>query len=357
MSELCGVYTDACSEVSRKAMTITAFIFRSKVIGLLEVGTEITSDNSGFGRFLKQKILGFFPILEWLPKYNVRENLLNNFISGITCGIMAVPQGMAYATLTNVDPAYGLYSFFFAPFFYLFFGTSRHIAIGVFAVASMMVGNLQQQLITGKQVLTTNVSWIAVTTTHYESPIPFDVTPIFTRANRKIFSIFRFIVTSDLFVLTKCFTVFVRPILEYASVVFNCKTKGLIKALEEPQRIFSKIALVRSRNFDRLEYDERRVILSLTTLEKRRICFDIVYVYKIFNYLCAAITFKASSTRAGSHYVIPKYSTHVKNSLAFRTAPLLNKLNCNILTFKHPHSLLTHLLNFDLSKYVDLTFP
>uniref|UniRef100_A0A7E5A042 STAS domain-containing protein n=1 Tax=Panagrellus redivivus TaxID=6233 RepID=A0A7E5A042_PANRE len=144
----------------------------------IKLETEITLDNSGFGRFLKQKILGFFPILEWLPKYSVRENLLNDFISGITCGIMAVPQGMAYASLANVDPVYGLYSSFFAPFFYLFFGTSRHIAIGVFAVASMMVGNLQQQLITGKQVLTANVSGITVTTTHYESPIPFDVTPI-----------------------------------------------------------------------------------------------------------------------------------------------------------------------------------
>uniref|UniRef100_A0A7E4UQI8 Ovule protein n=1 Tax=Panagrellus redivivus TaxID=6233 RepID=A0A7E4UQI8_PANRE len=91
-----------------------------------------------------------------------------------------------------------------------------------------------------------------------------------------------------------------------------------------------------SRNFYRPEYDESRAIPSLTTLEKRRICFDIVYVYKIFNHLYTAfphlITFKASSTRAGGHYVIPKCSTHTKNSLSFRTAPILNKLNCNIQT-------------------------
>ncbi|CAK5097133.1 unnamed protein product [Meloidogyne enterolobii] len=60
---------------------------------------------------------------------------------------MVVPQGMAYATLAKVPPVYGLYSCFFPAFFYMFFGTSPHVSIGTFAVASMMVGNLRSQLI------------------------------------------------------------------------------------------------------------------------------------------------------------------------------------------------------------------
>uniref|UniRef100_A0A914NXD2 SLC26A/SulP transporter domain-containing protein n=1 Tax=Meloidogyne incognita TaxID=6306 RepID=A0A914NXD2_MELIC len=60
---------------------------------------------------------------------------------------MVVPQGMAYATLAKLPPVYGLYSCFFPAFFYMFFGTSPHVSIGTFAVASMMVGNLRSQLI------------------------------------------------------------------------------------------------------------------------------------------------------------------------------------------------------------------
>ncbi|VDM56947.1 unnamed protein product [Angiostrongylus costaricensis] len=53
---------------------------------------------------------------------------------------MHVPQGMAYSSLADVPPVYGMYSSFFSSTIYMFFGTSRHISIGVFAVASLMVG-------------------------------------------------------------------------------------------------------------------------------------------------------------------------------------------------------------------------
>lgn len=39
---------------------------------------------------------------------------------------------MAYATLAGLAPVYGLYSCFFAAFIYMFFGTSKHVSIGMF---------------------------------------------------------------------------------------------------------------------------------------------------------------------------------------------------------------------------------
>lgn len=66
-------------------------------------------------------------------------------VTGLTAGIMVVPQGMAYATLAGLDPIYGLYSCFFPALTYVFFGTSRHVSIGTFAVASMMVGAVKSE--------------------------------------------------------------------------------------------------------------------------------------------------------------------------------------------------------------------
>ncbi|KAF7633008.1 Sulfate permease family protein 3 [Meloidogyne graminicola] len=96
---------------------------------------------------IKKVIFKILPILDWLPNYKFKKYLQCDIITGLTVGIMVVPQGMAYATLAKVPPVYGLYSCFFPAFFYMFFGTSPHVSIGTFAVASMMVGNLRSQLI------------------------------------------------------------------------------------------------------------------------------------------------------------------------------------------------------------------
>ncbi|KAF1750434.1 hypothetical protein GCK72_016984 [Caenorhabditis remanei] len=89
---------------------------------------------------IRKKLQQYIPILEWLPNYKWKEHFSGDVIAGLTVGIMHVPQGMAYASLAGVDPVYGMYSSFFASTIYMFFGTARHISIGVFAVASMMVG-------------------------------------------------------------------------------------------------------------------------------------------------------------------------------------------------------------------------
>ncbi|XP_074124447.1 LOW QUALITY PROTEIN: pendrin [Sminthopsis crassicaudata] len=83
----------------------------------------------------------FFPILEWLPKYRVREWLLSDTISGISTGFVATLQGMAYALLAAIPVGYGLYSAFFPILTYFIFGTSRHLSVGPFPVVSLMVGS------------------------------------------------------------------------------------------------------------------------------------------------------------------------------------------------------------------------
>ncbi|KAM3924381.1 chloride anion exchanger-like [Leptodactylus fuscus] len=82
----------------------------------------------------------FFPIASWLPMYQIKEWILSDIVSGISTGLIAVLQGLAFALLVNVTPDYGLYAAFFPVIIYFFLGTSKHISVGPFPVLSLMVG-------------------------------------------------------------------------------------------------------------------------------------------------------------------------------------------------------------------------
>ncbi|XP_055974395.1 chloride anion exchanger [Sorex fumeus] len=95
----------------------------------------------------KRIALSLFPIASWLPSYQVKEWLLSDIVSGISTGLVAVLQGLAYALLVNIPPSYGLYAAFFPIIVYFFLGTSRHISVGPFPVLSMMVGAVVMRLV------------------------------------------------------------------------------------------------------------------------------------------------------------------------------------------------------------------
>uniref|UniRef100_A0A8D2JSP1 Solute carrier family 26 member 3 n=1 Tax=Sciurus vulgaris TaxID=55149 RepID=A0A8D2JSP1_SCIVU len=88
----------------------------------------------------KRIALSLFPIAYWLPAYRLKEWLLSDIVSGISTGLVAVLQGLAFALLVTIPPRYGLYAAFFPVIIYFFLGTSKHISVGPFPVLSMMVG-------------------------------------------------------------------------------------------------------------------------------------------------------------------------------------------------------------------------
>ncbi|KAB5546490.1 hypothetical protein PHYPO_G00072650 [Pangasianodon hypophthalmus] len=95
---------------------------------------------------LKGLLFRHLPVLSWLPKYNFRQNLVCDVISGVSAGTIQVPQGMAFALLANLPPVNGLYSSFFPLIPYFFMGTAHQMVPGTFAVLSIMVGIVCLQL-------------------------------------------------------------------------------------------------------------------------------------------------------------------------------------------------------------------
>jgi len=75
---------------------------------------------------------------EWLRDYD-RSRFSGDLIAGITVGVVLVPQGMAYALLAGVPPVYGLYASLIPLLIYALFGSSRHLAVGIVAIDSLIV--------------------------------------------------------------------------------------------------------------------------------------------------------------------------------------------------------------------------
>ncbi|KAK6058975.1 hypothetical protein COOONC_03432 [Cooperia oncophora] len=146
-----------------------------------------------FRRRNLSRITSFLPILTWLPHYDWSHSFFGDLSGGLTMAVFSVPQvkfpsnqslwlpavdarawlswtahrsklsstyvggpphqstqpatdpnlillfkSIALAGITGVPPVYGLYTAIFPSFLYIFFGTSKHNALGGFAVLSLM---------------------------------------------------------------------------------------------------------------------------------------------------------------------------------------------------------------------------
>ncbi|TDG96906.1 hypothetical protein EPR50_G00234080 [Perca flavescens] len=95
----------------------------------------------------KNAVLSLLPIIGWMRIYRVREWLLGDVVSGISTGLVAIMQGLAFSLLASLPPSYGLYTAFFPMLTYFFLGSSRHISVGSFPVLSLMVGAVVTRLV------------------------------------------------------------------------------------------------------------------------------------------------------------------------------------------------------------------
>jgi SulP family sulfate permease len=79
----------------------------------------------------------YLPILAWGAAYSRRTFTNDLIVAGIVT-IMLIPQSLAYALLAGLPPEVGLYASIAPLIVYAIFGSSRTLAVGPVAVASLM---------------------------------------------------------------------------------------------------------------------------------------------------------------------------------------------------------------------------
>jgi SulP family sulfate permease len=79
----------------------------------------------------------YLPILTWGAEYSGRTFTNDLIVAGIVT-VMLIPQSLAYALLAGLPPQVGLYASMAPLVLYAIFGTSRTLAVGPVAVASLM---------------------------------------------------------------------------------------------------------------------------------------------------------------------------------------------------------------------------
>ena len=107
------------------------------------------------------------------------------------------------------------------------------------------------------------------------------INSIVAKARQRQGIFFRGFCSRDLELVRKAFITYIRPILEFNSIIWNPTEIYLIDLIEKVQRNFTK----NIPYLNDLSYNDRLAKLKLEPLELRRLHFDLVFYYKIINHL------------------------------------------------------------------------
>lgn len=181
------------------------------------------------------------------------------------------------------------------------------------------------------------------------------VNNIVAKARQRLGLLFKCFITRDAKSLTKAYITYVRPILEYASTVWNPTAVGLLCKLESVQRYFTRRIL----GFTGLNYKERNIMLNMESLELRRLKADLVMTYKIIFGLvdvnCQSFfTLRNNSITRGHDYKLAVENFKLncrKNFFSIRVANVWNSLPENV-NFDHLKSFKRCLELIDFSNFI-----
>lgn len=181
---------------------------------------------------------------------------------------------------------------------------------------------------------------------------------IVSKARQRISTLFRGFITRNLSIMRRAFITYIRPIVEYNSVVWNPSLIHLIDLLENVQRHFSK----RIPQLSSLSYPERLALLDLEPLELRRLRSDLTYYFKILNYQTPfdpndvfIIYTPVASSRLNTPYLQKptKASNKHLNTLFYRQVDAWNALPAAVRSVSSLQTFKSELMKLDLSNYLN----
>ncbi len=106
-----------------------------------------------------------------------------------------------------------------------------------------------------------------------------------SRALQRTGILFRGFLCRDLQFLRKAFVTYIRPVVEYNSIIWSPSQVTYIDLVERVQRRFTK----RIPCLQSMSYNERLSAINLPSLELRRLHFDLLNYYKIINHQTSLI--------------------------------------------------------------------
>jgi len=182
---------------------------------------------------------------------------------------------------------------------------------------------------------------------------------IISKAYARASSVLNSIHTSNPKVWALAFKSYVRPLLEYATVIWSPKTKYLVEKIEKIQKWYTRIALSKCK-ITYKSYSQRLILFNLESLALRRSLYDLSTIYRIifkFTHLSSNDLLELNDRPSRNRHKF-QIKVHRKNSktehwLINRAVNLWNTIPASIINSPNPKifwiALRSYLINLESS--------
>jgi hypothetical protein len=230
----------------------------------------------------------------------------------------------------------------------------------VLSISTKSVPDQPQYYINGIPVLRRNSCVDLGVTISHDLSFDSHVNNIVSGVRQRLSVLFLGFLTRNLFIMRQAFITYIRPILQYNSVIWSPTFIYLIDLLESVQRrqrgFTTRLPSLSSRT-----YPERLALLDLEPLEPRRLRADLIFYFKIFNNLTPfnphevfLIYTPIASSRSNSPYLLKPIcaSNKVLSTFFYRSVDAWNALPPSLRSSSSLPAFKRGLRNVDLNRYL-----